>query len=773
MGLWSIGAARNKRRWGWNRVLWLPAFALAIALAQLMPLPGAVLRLVSTPASELRDFALVPLGLTRLRPISMDASSTARALARVVSLAFLLATSLELGRQAPIRRRLLSVLALSGVSVALCGFVHLLAQEDELFGVHRFVATLPLVTPFGNTNHLAAFLTLTGTVGLALALDAQSRDAAIGWGAAALACGVAVFLSYSRGGIGTFVITWAVVGAAVLARRGGGLKSVIPWVVIGLTVAFAALLSFEQLVARADTVSSVEKLRSTKLELWPMLFEGAVHYWPAGLGLGAFELGFARFQTQQLDVTFTHPENLVLQWLAEVGVPLALLLFSLAVMVAWRLWEEVRGTSFERYVYLAVVGVVLHDVFDFALELNAVAACTAVVVGLLAGVNGPEKRVAPRWKAPLVVAGLCALAVIALVAGHATHLDAEQALAKALATNQAPGRSRVLALEAIDRHPADWVLYANMAADFARHGDPLESLAWTNRVLFLRPADAQVHTAAGRALVRLGRVRQALGEFKQAWGQGDLSSLELGLAIAAHERAWERVVVDGSQLATAYGFLRSKGKVADSKALLLAAAEFPPSEQVAKQARVLLARHEAEVGDATVALGLLDELPQDDRDSTPLVLVRVRVLFALQRREEALAVLERLQARSPSDVELGLELASALTSLGRPLAAIEALARLKPFVVSGTQRAQLFVREGELWASQERWGHAIESLQTASRIEPTRPDLHYRLGQLYERMGSTHSALDEVRKGRTLDSPAGAKAQDAWVSRLEASQVGP
>jgi hypothetical protein len=45
------------------------------------------------------------------------------------------------------------------------------------------------------------------------------------------------------------------------------------------------------------------------------------------------------------------------------------------------------------------------------------------------------------------------------------------------------------------------------------------------------------------------------------------------------------------------------------------------------------------------------------------------------------------------------------------------------------------------------------------------------MAEVYERMGSLHSALDEVRRGRLLDTPEGAKAQDAWVQRLEKAQA--
>lgn len=774
-GLWAVGTWRNHRRWGWHPALLLPAFGAALAVVHLVPLPAGALRLLSPPAFELREFALVPLGLDRLRPLSMDPASTARALARFLGLGLLLAAAFELGRREVVRHRLLAVLALTGVSIAVCGFGHLLADEAAFFGVHQFEGYVRFVTPFGNTNHLAAYLALTATIALALALDAE-RDAALGWGLAAAVCGVGVFLTFGRGGIAWFVVTWGMVGAAVLARRGGGLRAVLPWVVIAGTVAFAGLLAFEQLVDRADTVSSVEKLGDTKVALWPMLAHGALQYWPLGLGPGAFELGFARFQTELLSVTFTHPENVLLQWLAEAGVPLTVALAGLVLWLTVRLWRAVRERSLERYVFLALLGVVLHDVFDFALELNSLAPAAAVVLGLLASV---ERRgtAAPRHEAGARPFGLAVgaglVGAVALASGLPTHLDAERALAAASRAGQTPEQLRASALTAIDRHPADWVLYANVASELARRGDPREALAWINRVLFLRPADPHPHVAAAGALQRLGRPLQALAEFKAAWALGDSSSLAAGLELARREQAWDRVLLDTrGHLGLAVQVLVSRGQVAEARALVATALEFPPGDEVAAEAKVLHARLEAEAGEPAAAVAMLAALPEDERTSSELQTVQARLLVKLGRSDEAVTLLEQLQAREPGNLALGLELAGVLASVGRPLAALEVVDRLKPFVAEPAARSRLFRYEGDLWAGQERWGRAIDAYQTATRIEPTRPELHYRLAELFERMGSVHSALDELRAGRTLDTPEGAKARDGQLQRLESSQEG-
>ena len=128
---WCGGAAKNHRRWGWHPVLLMPAMVVIVAVLQVIPLPPPFLALVSPVAGELREYSLVPLGLTQWRPISMDVPSTLRGLGRVLSLGMLLFVAMELGRMPGVRRRLFKVIAVSAAITAVCGFVHLLAGLDS------------------------------------------------------------------------------------------------------------------------------------------------------------------------------------------------------------------------------------------------------------------------------------------------------------------------------------------------------------------------------------------------------------------------------------------------------------------------------------------------------------------------------------------------------------------------------------------------------------------------------------------------------------------
>ncbi len=767
---WIWGATRYGRRLVTHPVLWVGALIVLVTALQLLPLPPFLLRLLSPRGGDLRDFALVPLGLERWRPITVDVPSTLRALAVSIADLGLLFVSVQLGRKEEPRKRLYAVVVGVGLSVVLTGFGHLIASEDALFGAYKFATGASFITSFGNANHLAAYLTLACLLAIALAFDSKERENLVGYSFAAMAMGAGVFLSLSRGGIGAFMVGLVAAGSVVAARRIGGLRSAAPWAVIAAVVGFAALLSFEQVVERAKTVSSVERLQATKLEMWPSFTQASWDYARAGMGRGAFELGYTGLQPSHFSETFTHPENLVFQWACEVGLLFSLGLLALSLFSAWVTWKDSGVRLMERLAMVAVAAVLLHEQFDFSAELNAVGPTLAVVIGLVAGagIGKTGERRPPHLGWTAASALVFAAAAFAGWKGLPDHRDAEQRLGEAVRAATKAEAVRPLALELIDRHPNDWILYADMAHLSARLGDPREALAWANRVLYLRPQDGRAHVDAGRALLRLGQRTQALLEFRLASEAGNDEALPLALAVAAKEGDYERLLTSRRGFVTAaVDVLRQKWPLEVPK-LLAKATQDAPTDEVKLEAQVLVASTTAETGDPEQALALLAALPEAERDRSSTVLWRRRALQRAKRPQEAVELLERRLTASPGEVEVAAALIDDDIALGRLAAARAVVARIRPFAASPAGRIELFVREASLWEMEGRIGKALDCAQTASRIEPNRPDLHYLVARYFEQMGSANAALDEVRKGRLVDTPEGAALRDPWIKRLEA-----
>lgn len=774
--------------WRQGRSLHLPLLALPLGgaallcLLQLVPLPPGLLATLSPEAAALRDFALVPLGLEGARPLSLDPPATWRELAR--HLAYLLAfvAAVQVCRSERARRRLLGTLAFTGAAVAALGLLHALLGLDRLFGVIAFVhARPPLLTPFGNPNHLAAFLGLAATVSLGLALSSGSRPRAAPFVVAAVLCGAGVLLSLSRGGIAFFVFG-QLAFALLLLGRGTGTERARTWrrggtVLLCLlaVLAVGGYAASERLMAELETADSVEELRHSKLAFWPAL-ASVPRAHPLGMGRGAFEAAFPRYQERPVINTLTHPENAVLQLATEFGVP-GLVLLAVGLWGFVRLLRRERLEAVELAVLAGVAALGVHDLFDFSLELPASAVAAWVALASVARPDDRGRSVAPRGHAPLralgVGAALAGVALVALVPGRSTLAGAEAELA-ALVTARAPlaeVRERGLAL--IDRHPADHALQVLVGLACLDAGRPgaAEALGFANRALLLNPVDARAHRVAARALLTLGRRTQAFLEYRLAFEAGDREVVwreALGRARTLEEL--QALTPDSARDAEelAIELLRT-GRHEETVAWLAWARErFDASPEAVRlwerEARLRLLRKELAEAEAASA-----EVSRRAPDALSSHLLHVDVLQAQGRGREALESLEALRVRFPANVELAFTLARLQVDAGLTRRARETLQQVGPFVSDLGQRAQLFMLEGSSYEKEGLRARALESWKSAARIQPD-AGLWFKVASLHESLHQLDAAARAVREGLRLQSPEQRAEGEAWVARLEAAE---
>lgn len=781
-----VGARRQRMGVRVHPVAWGLALVAAACLVQLVPLPQGLLRLLSPSAAELHDFALAPLGLGGARPVSLDTPSTWRELAKHLSYLAAFVAAAQVARSRRARKRLLGALALSGALVAVIGYGHQLVGAQRLFGVLAFQhATPPLLTPFGNPNHLAGFLIVSSTLALGLFLSARGQERAWVWGAAFLACGVAVLLSLSRAGIFFFGVALALLGALVLVgqragSQGRGVARLV-WVLLGAvgTAGIGGYLALDRLLAEASTADSLEKLRASKIDLWPAIASAARQYWIAGMGRGAFQLGFSRFQQVLPGNTFSHPENLLLQLWAELGLPAALAVIALALWGFAKLLRRASGSVVDVAAVAAVAALVLHNLFDFNLELPACAVALWIALGCLSRPGESADEPVPEiswWRdgvrlparpAILAAAGLAAVSGLCLLAGRST-LEAAEAELNAAAAHGSPEEVRKLALRLIDRHPADHLLYDIVGRAYARSGaDPRQALAFVNRALFLRPIDAEAHLTAARSLLRLGKRSQAFLEYRlAAEGVDTQAVLNEAVLLARSVEELEALVPRTPILVCEVAErLAAAGRGDDAVALLSwateAVAEHP---EVARVWRRLAAAQIAR-GDPAAALASIDEAERRAPGDPEPVILQSNALWAMGKREEAAALLDARVVKQPGHIELSFTLAERLLEASQPVRALSALSRASPFVPPAS-RGRWLVLQAKAYEQLDKPFKALEAYQSAARLQPESPELHYAVARLLERARRHTDAIDAVRLGMRHDSPAGVERAKAWVQRL-------
>lgn len=389
----------------------LAAVALVVGVAglQLVPLPRELLRALAPDTAALHDAldALdgVPAGA---RAASIEPAATARAalLGLAWASAFLAARAVGRGARAP--ANVLLLVAGGGALVA----VGALAAQQEPTAAWGQRARWPLVNP----NHLATLLGLCLCAALGVLvtpLQAGLAELEAGRGARAgsrrgLAAVAIVLLvvgllrTQSRAGAAA-----AAVGAAATLLLAGRSRAGVASATCALVVAFALVgqgtsLDAAALGARLERRDDVEG----RLGNWAEALRVARGRPWLGSGLGTYD--DASTAVLALDRSATRPVKAhddYLELAATIGWPAALLaVLALGAAVVGCARGLVRADARRRALGAGALGGALaalaHAVFDFGLQIPAVALLFAALLGLACGLAAEERRRPAKVEAP-------------------------------------------------------------------------------------------------------------------------------------------------------------------------------------------------------------------------------------------------------------------------------------------------------------------------------------------------------------------------------------
>ena len=618
------------------------------------------------------------------------------------------------------------------------------------------------------------------------------------WGGAYVATGAALLLSLSRGGIGCFgaaqlgfVAAWAWTwrGSTFSVRAPGTRKAL--WAAVAVIAASAVGLAIasDDILAELASANTVEKLSHSKIELWPSFARAVVGrskpedvrsgYLRFGMGRGAFESGYTRFQDQSPELTFTHPENALAQLACEFGLaPTALLLalFGAGLFAAARARVRRDASALDVALLAGAVGLLAHNIVDFNLELSPCAVALWTALGIVSrGESSSARAPSPiRPRAGLLVAiGAGAFAAVALAVA-APNLGADERALRATAHSGIRAEQlEAAALPAIDRHPADYALYETVGSAYVaeRPSHPREGLAFMNRVLFLKPIDAQAHWVAARALLALRKRPQAFLEYRLALEAAFVSAkwsvLQDAAAKARTSDELRAMVPDDPEwIARAVRLGAAGGFREAAETCLQGALEDHGAQKEGLPLWLVAAELESSQGNAAGALEKLEAAEKLSPGDLSLEVLKAKVLEGANRADEAVAVLAPLVSSHPASLELALALAHAYVAGDHPRQAVEALERIRPFVTANDLRAQILMLEADAYARDGRFTSQLDAYRSAARLQPNAPGHHYNAAHVLEALGRSGDALEEIRAGLHVDGSAAAASLKPWMDSL-------
>ncbi len=352
--------------------------------------------------------------------LSMDVEATRQTttVLFILLLAMLLAASLLAQRE--YLAKLPMFLTAYGFVLALFGLIQYFAWDGRFFWWRQ---TSDLVTspfgPFVAHNHFAGYMELLLPIPIALVVLQVGRiEARIFYGFAAALMGGAAIASLSRGGFISLFVQLIFLAAATpfisrqrRASRGAGHGShrrktaAAPFIAVAvITVAIGASIywiGWEPVINRiaqgkmVATEAKEESFLVSRGWIWRDTTTMIRAHFVTGIGLGAFETVFPIYSQSDGSLQIGQAHNDYLQLMAEAGIfGIILLVWFLGIVLS----QTFRGLRSSDPLLAAlalgsggsIIGMMVHSIFDFNLQLPSHALLLVLLTAVLARVNVPE-----------------------------------------------------------------------------------------------------------------------------------------------------------------------------------------------------------------------------------------------------------------------------------------------------------------------------------------------------------------------------------------------
>lgn len=770
-------------------VLPLPALVFA-ALAlwtviQVVPMPMRWLEAIAPANADVWQRALLPLGEPgpHFAPISLDpGASLVEALKWSTYAAVFLAAAAVAARHGAAY----GVLAVFGSAAlaALVTLAHGLLGVTKVYGLYQptFNAIAWHVGPLLNPNNLAGYLNLGALAGLGLLLSHRPPIPrwALGLGVA-LVVGIDVTTA-SRAGV--IALPAGVIALSLLTRRRNGDRAEGPtkstWLTVG-AVTGGALLAV--LGGSGKVWSELFDKNTGKLEMlsWaaPLVREHPVF----GIGRGAFESVFPVYRAAPGNMVFTHAEDFIVQWIAEWGLPVAIV--ALAAL-GWAFGPRRLGAhrgSVAAGAWAGVAALLLQNLVDLALEIPAVCIAAAVVLGSIWGdgrTHGPREAVrvegpftfARAQLASLSVGAIGVAAIAAAILGGRHDVAGDRiALRDALAGVRSTRPEAVAPIRqdlrrAMLAHPAEpyFPLLGGTIAFRARDQSPIP---WIQRTLERARVNGRAHLLLAEVLAARGSRRQALLSLRLSV-EHDPSLIGPAAALAVRwSKGWDDALTAVPEGAAGAPLLAEMGRVllgppagdpmlrglCDREAILRDPRLIPPRVRECDARLAALARSEPSVLCAdrdhchAEILEHADAIAAAHPDASVAIELRARLLVAEGRPEEAVRMLEKGCDRvdnRPSCLRARVTAAAAVKAPEPIAAAAKDLLGAACVTTLACADTADWIATARL--SRGETGAALALLSRAAREDPGNEARWLRVADVAARSGAHVQAADALEK---------------------------
>lgn len=485
------GAEPLRARRSASLVLWTGVGLTTWTALSVVPLPASWLAHLSPHAADIWARCLMPLG--HAGPdwvtLSLDPGATRIQVLRGVAYVatFLAASRISARREGVVF--LERALVITALALAAAALLHPALGAEKVFGIYspRRDPGARHVAPILNPNVLSGYL----NIGLSIMVGQLLAPRSL-WPRSLLASLTVALIAgqvwiASRGGV--LASGLSVVLVIWMSRTSGSeVRGVLSRLVVPAALAVVGI-GAGVLAASEGAMGELATTETSKLDLARVALRIVPDFPVFGVGRGAFESVFPAYRIDPTFVVYTHPENIVAQWLTEWGLPsaVAIIVLLVALQPATALARSPRAAG----AWAALVSVSAQNLVDFGSEYPAVmialATCAAIVTGGTSGTDEPPAidvwaRRPARLSGLVVLAAAVSLVLVAPDWKHDLFEDRLSLHAAALDTTVSRAVFESRAEAAMLRHPAEPYLPFTGALRAVRTNES-SLLPWIERTL--------------------------------------------------------------------------------------------------------------------------------------------------------------------------------------------------------------------------------------------------------------------------------------------------
>ena len=280
-----------------------------------------------------------------------------------------------------------------GTVIAMFAIVQSLTYNGKIYWFRSPAAGGWIYGPYVNHNHYAGLMEMLYPIPLVACLSPRlNREQRLLAGLASAIMASTIFLSGSRAGMLAFTAQVVALVLFLFARHSGK-KALLAMVFLVLVGVLFVWLGGTQMLDRIGTIRSetqTELSGGTRLTIDRDCLRMFLAKPISGWGLGSFREVYPRFRSFYTNMSVDQAHNDYLQALVETGTcGLALLLWFLVSVVSaavkkLRKWPADINAEVALAALMGILGILVHSLFDFNLQIPANAAMFGVLCAIAA-----------------------------------------------------------------------------------------------------------------------------------------------------------------------------------------------------------------------------------------------------------------------------------------------------------------------------------------------------------------------------------------------------